>query len=96
LKSIEEIIKYADEWYEKNSAFVHMPRMQVRVVWEAALNSLIKENKECEVCGSKEKKPNAKYCTPCKKAIESECLAINKEAWKRAIEIVRDRNNKSK
>ena len=49
------------------------------------------ERVECEICGSQDKKPTSKYCYPCKTMIDAEHKILISEAWKKSIEIVRNK-----
>jgi hypothetical protein len=49
----------------------------------------------CEICGTTDKKPTAKYCSECSKMIHDEHKILIQEIWKKAVEITKLKRGKN-
>jgi hypothetical protein len=49
----------------------------------------------CEICGTEDKNPKAKYCKECSKMIHDEHKILIQEVWKKAIDITKAKRGKN-
>ena len=52
-------------------------------------------NNICEICGTINKNPKAKYCSECRQMIHDEHKKLIQELWKRAVDIPKEKRGKN-